>query len=132
MPENVELKSRGLIWLSKLINITKTKWIFCRKILIFKMSTCKFLLVAEFSTHNLDIPTHILLLLYSCEIVAHRENFVDRPESYNSFSAKNCIFLAHEKKHTSGVYFSIPIHNLTQSKVSKNSKDIFLLLSYHH
>jgi hypothetical protein len=33
----------------------------------------------------------------SCEIVALRENFVDRPESYDSFSAKSCIFLAHEK-----------------------------------
>jgi hypothetical protein len=31
----------------------------------------------------------------SCEIVAHRENFVDRPESYDSFSAKICVFLAH-------------------------------------
>jgi hypothetical protein len=31
----------------------------------------------------------------SCEIVAHRENFVERPESYDSFSAKNCIFLVH-------------------------------------
>jgi hypothetical protein len=36
----------------------------------------------------------------SCEIVALRENFVDRPESYNSFSAKSCIFLAHEKTRT--------------------------------
>jgi hypothetical protein len=31
----------------------------------------------------------------SCEIVALRENFVERPESYSSFSAKSCIFLAH-------------------------------------
>jgi hypothetical protein len=29
----------------------------------------------------------------SCEIVALRENFVDRPESYDSFSAKSCVFL---------------------------------------
>jgi hypothetical protein len=34
----------------------------------------------------------------SYEIVALREN-VDRPESYDSFSAKSCIFLAHKKKN---------------------------------
>jgi hypothetical protein len=33
-------------------------------------------------------------LYYSCEIVALQEN-VDRPESYDSFSAKSCAFLAH-------------------------------------
>jgi hypothetical protein len=44
----------------------------------------------------------------SCDIVALRENFVDRPESYDSFSAKSCVFLA----HCLGVYFSIPLHNL--------------------
>jgi hypothetical protein len=38
---------------------------FCRKITIFKMSTRNFLRVAEFSTSNLDIPTRILLVLYS-------------------------------------------------------------------
>jgi hypothetical protein len=38
---------------------------FCRKITIFKMSTRNFLRVAEFSTRNLDIPTRILLVLYS-------------------------------------------------------------------
>jgi hypothetical protein len=32
---------------------------------------------------------------YSCETVALRENFVDRPESCDSFSAKSCVFLAH-------------------------------------
>jgi hypothetical protein len=31
----------------------------------------------------------------SCEIEALRENFVDRSESYDSFSAKSCVFLAH-------------------------------------
>jgi hypothetical protein len=31
----------------------------------------------------------------SCEIVALRENFFDRQESYDSFSAKSCVFLAH-------------------------------------
>jgi hypothetical protein len=55
---------------------------------------------------------------FSCEIVALRENFIDRPESYNSFSAKSCVFLAHGL----GVYFSIPLHNLAQSKVSKIPK----------
>jgi hypothetical protein len=29
----------------------------------------------------------------SCEIVALRENFIDKPESYDSYSAKSCIFL---------------------------------------
>jgi hypothetical protein len=52
-------------------------------------------------------------LSVSCDIVALRENFVDRPESYDSFSAKSCAFLAHGL----GVYFSIPLHNLAQSKV---------------
>jgi hypothetical protein len=33
----------------------------------------------------------------SCEIVALWKNIVDRPESYDLFSAKSCIFLAHEK-----------------------------------
>jgi hypothetical protein len=33
--------------------------------IIFKMSTRKFLLVAEFSTRNWDIPTRTLLVLYS-------------------------------------------------------------------
>jgi hypothetical protein len=38
---------------------------FCRKNTIFKMSTRNFLRVAEFSTRNLDIPAHILLVLNS-------------------------------------------------------------------
>jgi hypothetical protein len=66
--------------------------------------------------------------IYSCEIVALQENFVDRPESYDSFRAKSCLFLAYGL----GVYFSIPIQDLTKSKVSKYSQDINLLLSYHH
>jgi hypothetical protein len=49
----------------------------------------------------------------SCDIVALRENFIDRPESYDSFRAKSCVFLVHDL----GVYFSIPLHNLAQSKV---------------
>jgi hypothetical protein len=49
--------------------------------------------------HNID-P-------YSCEIVALRENYIDRPESYDSFSAKSCIFLAHEKTRTVwGIFFN--------------------------
>jgi hypothetical protein len=32
---------------------------------------------------------------YSCETVALQENFVDRTESYDSFSAKSCAFLAY-------------------------------------
>jgi hypothetical protein len=54
----------------------------------------------------------------SCDIVALRENFVDRPESYDLFSGKSCVFFAHGL----GVYFSIPLHNLAQSKVSKIPK----------
>ena len=53
----------------------------------------------------------------SCEIVALRKNFVDRPESYDSFSAKSCVFLAHGLGHIS----PFPYHKLTKSKVSKNS-----------
>jgi hypothetical protein len=62
----------------------------------------------------------------SCQTVALWENFVDRLESYDSFSAKSCEFLAHGL----GVYFSIPIHNLPQSKASKNFYVIYLFLSY--
>jgi hypothetical protein len=47
----------------------------------------------------------------SCEIVALQENFVDRPESYDSFSAKSLYFL-----RTVGIYFSIPIHNLPKAR----------------
>jgi hypothetical protein len=36
----------------------------------------------------------------SCEFIALRENFVDRPKSYDSFSAKSRIFLTHEKMCT--------------------------------
>jgi hypothetical protein len=36
----------------------------------------------------------------TCKIVALWKNVVDRPESYDSFSAKGCIFLAHEKTRT--------------------------------
>jgi hypothetical protein len=61
------------------------------------------------------------------EIVALRKMFVDRQESYDSFSAKSCVFLA----HSLGYHFSISIHNLTQSKLSKNFQDIYQLLSYH-
>jgi hypothetical protein len=32
---------------------------------------------------------------FSCEIVAFRENFADRSESYDSFCAKSYVFLAH-------------------------------------
>jgi hypothetical protein len=42
-----------------------------------------------------------LLADFSCEIVALRENFVDRPESYDSFSAKSCVFLAHSLRYIS-------------------------------
>jgi hypothetical protein len=57
-------------------------------------------------------------VLFSCEIVALRENFIDRPESYNSYSAKSCIFLAHEK---TCMVWGIFLYSHTQSdpKVSK-------------
>jgi hypothetical protein len=54
----------------------------------------------------------------SCETVALRESFIDRPESYDSFSAKSCVFLA----HVLGVYFSILLHNLAQCKISQIPK----------
>jgi hypothetical protein len=44
---------------------------------------------------------------YSCETVALRENFVDRPESYDSFSAKSCIFLAHALGYISPFPYTI-------------------------
>jgi hypothetical protein len=66
----------------------------------------------------LGIP---LILKPSCDIVTLRENFVDRPESYDSLSAKSCVFLAHGL----GVYFPISLHNLAQSKVSKIPKTYY-------
>jgi hypothetical protein len=74
---------------------------------------------------HLIISSHPLVVqedptLSSCDIVALRENFVDRPESYDSFS---CVFLAHGL----GVYFSIPLHNLAQSKV----KEILKTFTYY-
>jgi hypothetical protein len=58
----------------------------------------------------------------SCEIVALRENFVDRPESYDLLSAKKVVYFLRTKKRARfGVYISITIHNMTQNKVSKNS-----------
>jgi hypothetical protein len=49
----------------------------------------------------------------SCDIVPLWENFVDRPESYDSINAKS-LWISCARF---GVYFSIPIHNLTKSKV---------------
>jgi hypothetical protein len=43
----------------------------------------------------------------SCEFVALQENFVDRPESYDSFSAKSCIFLAHGLGYVSSFPYTI-------------------------
>jgi hypothetical protein len=70
-----------------------------------------------------DIVIFIFILILvntvngSCDIVALRENFVDRPESYDSFSAQSCVFLANGL----GVYFSIPLHNLAPKQGIKNS-----------
>jgi hypothetical protein len=47
--------------------------------------------------------------LGSCEIVALRENFVDSPESYDSFSAKLYISCARKKAHALG-YISPSLH----------------------
>jgi hypothetical protein len=66
MPQNVSIQK--LVSLYMTIKADKYNWNrvkFCRKITIFKMSTCNFLRVAEFSTRNIGIPTRILLLLYS-------------------------------------------------------------------
>jgi hypothetical protein len=49
---------------------------------------------------SLGLPTIAITVNISCEIVALRENFVDKPESYDSVNARSCIFLAHEKTHT--------------------------------
>jgi hypothetical protein len=56
-------------------------------------TTCFFL----FDIKVISFLNILSLIWASCEIVALRENFVDRPESYDSFSAKSCIFFAHEK-----------------------------------
>jgi hypothetical protein len=58
--------------------------------------------------------TYIIAILsqrggIKCEVVALCENFVDRPERYDSFSAKSSVFLAHGL----GVFFSISIHLYT-------------------
>jgi hypothetical protein len=56
----------------------------------------------------------------SCEIVALRENFDDRSKSYNSFSAKSCIFLAREKTRTvCGVYFHYHTHHDPKQGIKK-------------
>jgi hypothetical protein len=62
---------------------------------------------------------HLYLKYHSCEIVAHRENFVDRSESYDLFSAKNCIFLAHEKTRT---VWGIFLHSHTQPDLNHSIK----------
>jgi hypothetical protein len=43
---------------------------------------------------------------YSCEIVALREN-VDRLESYDSVSAKSCVFFAHDLGYISSFPYII-------------------------
>jgi hypothetical protein len=55
----------------------------------------------------------------SCEVVALRENFIDRPESYDSYSTKSCIFLAHEKTRT---VWGIFLHSHTQSDPKQGIK----------
>jgi hypothetical protein len=57
----------------------------------------------------------------SCEILALRENFLDRPESYDSFSAKNCIFLAHEKTRT---VWDIFLHSHSQPDPKQGIKKL--------
>jgi hypothetical protein len=57
--------------------------------------------------------------IVSCEIVALRENFIDRPESYDSYSAKICIFLVHEKTRT---VWGIFLHSHTQSDPKQGIK----------
>jgi hypothetical protein len=42
----------------------------------------------------------------SCEIIALRQN-VDRPESYDSFSAKSCVFLPHSLGYISLIPYRI-------------------------
>jgi hypothetical protein len=75
--------------------------------------------------HVKDIKHKIInqcIRVCSCEIVALRENFVDRPESYDAFKAKSCIFLAHEKTHT---LWDIFLHPHTQPAPKQGIK-IFL------
>jgi hypothetical protein len=55
----------------------------------------------------------------SCESVSLLENFVDRPESYDLFSAKSCIFLAHEKTCT---VWGIFLHFHTQHNPKQGIK----------
>jgi hypothetical protein len=44
---------------------------------------------------GLDCMMRMLSLTYFFHLIPLRENFVDRPESYDSFSSKSCVFLAH-------------------------------------
>jgi hypothetical protein len=46
-------------------------------------------------------------VITSYETVALQENFVDRPESYDLFSAKSCLFLAHSLGYISPFLYTI-------------------------
>ena len=87
----------------------------------------------------------------SCEIVALRKNFVDRPESYDSASAKNCTFLAHEKtrmvwgiflySHTQPVpkqgikifltHFTTTLSNIVQSSLASPTLEFFAIICHN-
>jgi hypothetical protein len=76
-----------------------------RKIWIIRFPDFFFLFAYRYS---FDI-WYIALPIY--EIVALRKNFVDRPESYDSFSSKSCVFLSHEITRT---VWGIFLHPHTQ------------------
>ena len=73
---------------------------YCVYIILFSPAFNWYYYDENAQVHSVETP--------SCEIVAHRENFIDRPESYDLFSAKKCIFLAHEKTRTVWGAFLLP------------------------
>jgi hypothetical protein len=69
-------------------------WLGCRK-------RCLVVILFILRPACAKVDATFMLALYSCEIVALRKNVADRPESYDSFSAKSCVFLAHDLEHIS-------------------------------
>jgi hypothetical protein len=64
----------------------------------------------------------------SCKIVALRKNVVDRPKSYDLFSAKSCVFLA----HSLGYISPFPYTTWPKARYQKNSYVSYQLFSCHH
>jgi hypothetical protein len=76
-----------------------------------------------------DINMYVYYYTYriSCEILALWENFIDRPQRAMIRSVLKVVscFLCAEKRVRFGVYFTIPIHNLTKARYQQILKTFF-------